>query len=65
MKFKREYLFYKTYSNKDSHTKMCNILKRLQQCIKQDIRIYIYICCLAGQTAGPIGLKFFMNTVKG
>ena len=30
--------------------------------IKQDIRIYI--CCLyiAGQTAGPIGLKLFVDT---
>ena len=27
--------------------------------IKQDIRIYIYMLPIAGQTAGPIGLSFF------
>ena len=27
--------------------------------IKQDSRIYIYMLSIAGQTAGPIGLKFF------
>jgi len=27
--------------------------------IKQDIRIYILLLRIAGQTAGPIGLKFF------
>ena len=30
--------------------------------IKQDIRIYIYMFPIAGQTAGPIGLKFFVET---
>ena len=30
--------------------------------IKQDIRIYIYILRIAGQTAGPIRLKSFVDT---
>ncbi len=30
--------------------------------IKQDIRIYIYMLRIVGQTTGPIGLKFFMDT---
>jgi len=30
--------------------------------IKQDIRIYIYVAYIAGQTAGPIGLNFFVDT---
>ena len=32
--------------------------------VKQDIHIYIFIYMLriAGQTAGPIGLKFFVDT---
>ena len=30
--------------------------------IKQDIRIYIYMLSIAGQTAGPIGPKFFVDT---
>ena len=30
--------------------------------MKQDIRIYIYMLRIAGQTAGPIGLKFFVDT---
>jgi len=29
--------------------------------IKQDIRIYIYMLRIAGQTARPIGLKYFLN----
>ena len=31
--------------------------------IKQDIRMYIiYMLPIAGQTAGPIGLKIFVDT---
>ena len=30
--------------------------------IKQDNCIYIYMLRIAGQTAGPIGLKFFVDT---
>ena len=30
--------------------------------IKQDIRIYIYMLPIAGQTAGQIWLKFFVDT---
>ena len=29
---------------------------------KQDIHIYIYMLRIAGQTAGPIGLKLFEDT---
>jgi len=29
---------------------------------KQDIRIYIYMLRIADQTAGPIGLNFFVET---
>ena len=31
--------------------------------IKQDIHIYIYVFPIAGQTARPIGLKFFMGSL--
>ena len=30
--------------------------------IKQDIRIYMYMLPIADQTAGPIGLTFFVDT---
>ena len=30
--------------------------------IKQDIRINVYMLAIAGQTAGPIGLKFVVDT---
>ena len=30
--------------------------------IIQDIRVYIYMLRIAGQTAGPIGLIFFVDT---
>ena len=30
--------------------------------VKQDIRIYIYMLPIAGQTGGPIGLIFFVDT---
>ena len=36
--------------------------KNLIYIIKQDIRIYIYMLLIAGQTAGPIVLKFFVDT---
>ena len=34
----------------------------IKHIIKQDIRIYIYILPIAGQTAGLNGLKFFVDT---
>ena len=30
--------------------------------IKQDINSYIFMLRIAGQAAGPIGLKFFVDT---
>ena len=30
--------------------------------LKQDIRLYIYMLPIAGQTAEPIGLKFVVDT---
>ena len=33
--------------------------------IKQDIGLYIYMLRIAGQTAGPIGLKFVVDTQPG
>ena len=33
--------------------------------IKQDIRIYLYMLSIAGQTAGPNGLIFFWKLKGG
>ncbi len=46
------------------------IIRERQHCIitsyiykiKQDIRIYKYVAPIAGQTAGPNGLNFFVDT---
>ena len=47
----------------DNENKFTNILQYdRKSIIKQDIRIYVPI---AGQTAGPIGLKFFVDTLRG
>ena len=51
-------------TQKNRRFSLFNVLKYLFCVIKRDIRIYLYIYMLpiADQTAGPIGLAFFVDT---